>query len=378
MEWNAWVEHHTSGQDREQGAEDSKFWASIERTQQQQQLRGGLEANENSPMDIAEDGVSISVLDRLRDFTGGVPLNLRNFLQCKGGTLDEKVDAFTEAKTFGEQIVSDLDTFTTAFAASNKLHLKSQHIKLMQSALIESKTHMKLDLIDQRYFFHKDGAVHPVSGFVRKTMAIILQVYAQKEYFAGLTPDWVRSALESKHPIVCGFAYEEFCLALICKDPSQLHPTLRGVDLTIKRFDGNAPPSSQLNADGCVLFWPNKFNLRHVDAVLRWVTTDSYRKTSNVSNGISSTKKTKKRKTATSTEIKHVETDVTVFAIQVTLQTPVAHKQSLEFVKQDALAYMRKDETALHRMVWVVPKKSTKPKYDRDDVLQHLSVITTD
>jgi hypothetical protein len=154
------------------------------------------------------------------------------------------------------------------------------------------------------------------------------------------------------------------------------------LDLTLKRFDGNAPRSSQLNTDGCVLFCPNKFNLRHVDAVLRWVTTDSYSETcvvpSGISEVVSSSNVTKKRKTVTNTESKQVATDVTLFAIQITLQTPTAHKGSLHFLEGDAQAYTRNGETALHYFMWVVQEQSSTPECNRDDVKQHVSVIHID
>ena len=80
--------------------------------------------------------------------------------------------------------------------------------------------------------------------------------------------------MRSSNPSVQGFAYETYALIHLLTYPRKFNiPTLDQQEIQIKSFRGEFPESSLLNCETntAVLFWPNKWNKKFVDAVLRFI-----------------------------------------------------------------------------------------------------------
>lgn len=136
------------------------------------------------------------------------------------------------------------------------------------------------------------------------------------------------------NPVSQGFAYEEFALASLYKDPASFtNGKIKSID-HIVRFDGTS--SVDLRPHGTTLYWPRKWNLQYVDGVIRTRTADK----------------------------------LLLVAIQVTVQPLAKHKDSLSFfsVLQSPASYhnwLLADEQAAaiacaHVLLWIAPAKPKK------------------
>jgi hypothetical protein len=112
---------------------------------------------------------------------------------------------------------------------------------------------------------------------------------------------------------VKGFAFEEYSLLQILRYPSQyLNGVPAGTVCNLVRFRGDHPTEDKLNSEGLTLFWPNKFNLAYVDAVVRYVHSSPQSK-----GGKSKAPR------------QEVKVDIT--GVQVTIRALLEHRDSLLF-----------------------------------------------
>lgn len=243
----------------------------------------------------------------------------------------------------GKWIFNEMNKFSKRIEKSEM----DEHSGLMTCAivgLIRSETFGD-EHFDHRFFYRiadRLVLVLPISQYVSKVMSHILIDLKRTEYYAKLIPKWLTDVMDSElsNEVMKGFAYEQFYIAqILLGNVAQRHAIL-GVEIKVEpvenTFNGDYPTLSALNTakNTATLFRPRKYNLRYVDCVVRHVDSTGA---------------------------------VTIIAIQITLQTPVDHQNSLEFYStaHDEMADCRRyehtsDKERTHKFVWIVPHKAAK------------------
>jgi hypothetical protein len=211
------------------------------------------------------------------------------------------------------------------------------------------------DHFDQRFFEYDafTGIMRPLNGFVVRYMSRLLVVAKSDALLlSSLNTAWLRHGLQSDNLSIRGFAFEYYVLTHLrelVSFPAESDP------YKIKMFDGNYPEENALNKTGSVLFWPKKWNLRHVHAVMRMV----YKANVVQVQAQESAPAPKKPRIARSY--------VHIIAFQATLSDPYTQRGSLDFYKgtnADCARYVHPDDhplhTVRHQFCWAVPARPTQ------------------
>ncbi len=306
-------------------------------------LNGGLTPREwrfwksRSSCPVVRDLVEGSEDDlRIADFTGLIPFNIKNFERTEIPEDGEVVDII-QYKMDHFAGIGDIEKHILEYPVSIKdPTFQAYHFALMIDSLAgKSNTNGPYDY---RYFFEQDRRIIPVSGLVRKLEANHLAMTKLQHFHNELTPDWVIAGLKCNNKSVQGFAFEQFCLSMIYRSPSFLIPSVK-LPCSISYFED--PSQLVLKQSECTLFWPKNYWYPKVDAVLRYANP-----------------------AAKSTKI---------IAIQVTLQDPNNHQQTLEFFHasypKNASLFAMDDEVVEYSLVWILHKQYGKPlrRYKRKD-----------
>jgi hypothetical protein len=272
-------------------------------------------------------------VERLEELSGRIPLYIYECMKVEESDVVNKLDAFEES--MGNKAYDHLYTFSKKSVPAVDA---DAYLELMSAAVGGTPCEIVPGLFDQRYFFPSKKRLVPVSNLVQRIMAEILVQTAQDAYFKLLTPDWIHKAMQCDNPITRGFAYEQYALASLYRNPAALTGgKIKNID-SIEFFSGEAPAT--LKDSQTILYWPKRFNLPHMDGVVRSRTTS-----------------------------KLVRLD-----IQVTCQSISRHASSLDFyTKKDGsyLKWLRDDEIVWLRnkkkleqvLCWIVPEpfKGTLP-----------------
>lgn len=96
----------------------------------------------------------------------------------------------------------------------------------------------------------------------------------RKFYFQSLDKNWLLEGyrIAGSNASMKGFYYEKYCIALIIFRNGEDH----GWDnIKLHNFTGNYPGVSDVNKElGMHFYIPEKFNLRYVDLIVRWLTPE--------------------------------------------------------------------------------------------------------
>jgi hypothetical protein len=249
-----------------------------------------------------------------------IPFNIKNFEETvvPPGTVDiiqYKMDHFAGIKTIQKHILEyPISIREPSFQA--------YHFALMMDSLAGRPN--TEGPYDYRYFFERDGLIVPVSGLVRKLEANYLARNKSAQFHSELTPVWVNTGLQCSNKSVQGFAFEQYCLSMIYRHPSFLIKNLVS-PCSIVYFDDRS--KLVLGESDCTLFWPKNYWYPKVDAVLRYANPKSTK----------------------------------IIAIQVTLQDPSEHQQTLEFFQasysKNASRFAREGEVVEYSLAWILHKK---------------------
>jgi hypothetical protein len=222
---------------------------------------------------------------------------------------DEKVRGVS-----GGWILAHLNNFideTVARKVQAGTHERAEVLKDIVKLFKEGSTSTCIaeDLYDHRYFYRVKKFVKPISGFVRTIFDDILKKVCIDSVMNNLIIEhkWYQHVAKTGNPSERGFALEAFFIAcfddasfvgsLLNELPPAVTELVKQGKVRIVRFEQNFPVRCELNANALTLFVPFKWNLRAVDAVLRVV----------------------------------VGNTTYIFAMQVTMQTPVEHRSSIDF-----------------------------------------------
>ena len=110
--------------------------------------------------------------EKLTDYTGNVPLILRELIGC-GGNIEDAWIKLTESE-FVSTIYRNLHDFTASKIEKETTDIRDRYRDLMLSFLYHEEVLSGPGRYDHRYFYVEDGEGRYVCGFVREYMLSIL------------------------------------------------------------------------------------------------------------------------------------------------------------------------------------------------------------
>jgi len=276
---------------------------------------------------------------RYKDMTGMIPLYVK--ITCSYG-LEDADDAIRKflydyGPCAGKWIRTAIYEYSIETIKQGK---KDEYIKVMTAAIGGLNFDNFASIYSHRFFFIKNDKLEPTCGVVRFFTAVVLK----NDLLGNLTEGWVMKVWDSNqtNPSMKGFAFEMYGLAFMSRN---FHDILRQNLLNAPQvkpaiqiiyFEGDYPLLRDLNVQPgtCVLFWPIKWNLRSIDAVLRWVFPDGA---------------------------------IHIIYIQLTLNNPSTHTKSLRIYtdihdgKTDSQRYeaATDGDSVNHMMLWLLPSTAS-------------------
>lgn len=261
----------------------------------------------------------------------------------------------SERGVSGGWILDHLKKFVGQTLARKEIaHLSTKSIVLTEMVKLfkGDAGSVTCDLYDHRYFRQVDNmTVRPICGFVRVIYEGVLRKEQVDNAAFTLLQEfkWYSRVANRGNPSERGFALESFFIACL-SDAAFVTKVVNGAPegvialiassaIKVVHFEQNFPAREELSTSGCTAYVPDKWNLRHVDLVLRIV----------------------------------LEKLTFICAMQITLQSPQEHRSSLDFYTRpykinqkdpdevpqcDYSRYETASEaangSATHQLVWVL------------------------
>lgn len=268
-------------------------------------------------------------IDRFEELTGRIPLYIWECISSIGSSAAEKMNKFEQE--MGSKAYGHLFVYSQRNVQNDDM---STYFKMMSAAVGGTPCEVVPGLYDQRYFYKSDNFLVAVSHLARRIMTEILFDKSRELYFEQLSPSWIQDAMKSDNPVTRGFAFEQYAIASIFRNPDKFTDgKVTRID-EIAFFFGDAP--SSLNASQSTLYIPKRFNLQHVDVVIRHRTAHALFR----------------------------------YDFQITCQSIASHRSTLDFYKEDGayLQWLREEEVAwigkpkklCQTLCWVVPPQKSK------------------
>lgn len=277
----------------------------------------------NSPHFPLLNHLTNEQIENIAYLSGKIPLVLKTLHSYGVANIEDAITCYLRDETAltcgGGWIKKELQSFFNSVDDKNM----NKFLELMSLAIIEAPCGAKSDYYDHRFFSsersqqHGFAVIKPMNGFVAKLMTdiIVEDVNALSQYFTFADEAWAKHGMQSDNPSVKGFAFEFYGI-------KEFIHHLGGLQrVKIVRFEDDYPLQSDIERSfKTIVYWPYKWNLRHVDVV-------AARMVYKVDPPEKGTKRTRGGKAK---KVANVNAYVQIGA-QITLQTPVQHAASLQF-----------------------------------------------
>ena len=155
--------------------------------------------------------------------------------------------------------------------------LISTYVPLMRACLAFAPVSGTVDMLDDRYFYFKDGRVHCTCGLARQGMVEFLRMHAEESIFLGAEWYLALEAFKNNRSVI-GFTVEQMVISRIVSSGLKFGGNDSIPMAPILAFSGSV---AALSTDKPSIYYvPLKFNLKAIDAL--YVAVDMAKRTARV------------------------------------------------------------------------------------------------